>query len=230
MFWIFVAIFCCILSFAMGWYGLAWIFVVIFVLIGVIGFMANKQERKAAAERALWKKQEEERQRVKLERKKEIYDSSKRKLIDKYGDPDKTIALEEFDLTREIIAFGRADRIWLLGRDLPMGDLLSCTVSDNQEIKKGEVSYETKTNTGNMAKRAVVGAVIYGGTGAVIGGATANKETVVKQGNDKIIHNYTVIVNIDSLSEPIVRIHLGEDGQTMNEIVGLLNVIISRKQ
>lgn len=214
----------------MGWYGLAWIFVVIFVLIGVIGFMANKQERKAAAERALWKKQEEERQRVKLERKKEIYDSSKRKLIDKYGDPDKTIALEEFDLTREIIAFGRADRIWLLGRDLPMGDLLSCTVSDNQEIKKGEVSYETKTNTGNMAKRAVVGAVIYGGTGAVIGGATANKETVVKQGNDKIIHNYTVIVNIDSLSEPIVRIHLGEDGQTMNEIVGLLNVIISRKQ
>ena len=229
MFWIFVAIFLCVLSFAMGWYGFAWALVGFFVLIAVVGITANKQEKEAAEKRALRRRQEEARQRAKLEEKKKIYDSSKQKLIDKYGQPDKTIVLGEYDLTKEIMAFGMINRIWLLGRDLPMGDILSCSFSDDQHIKKGEVTCETKTNTSNMAKRAVVGAVISGSTGAVIGGATAKKETIVKQGNDRIIHNYTVIVNVNSLSNPIVRIPLGEDGKTVNEIVGLLNVIVSRR-
>lgn len=72
--------------------------------------------------------------------------------------------------------------------------------------------------------------VLTGGVGAVVGGATARKETTVKQENDKIIHDYTVIININSLSEPIVKIPLGTDGTKVNEIVGLMNVIISRKK
>ena len=81
-----------------------------------------------------------------------------------------------------------------------------------------------------MAKRAIVGGVLTGGVGAVVGGATARKETTVKQENDKVIHDYTVIVNINSLSEPIVKIPLGSDGAKVNEIVGLMNVIISRNK
>lgn len=228
MFLIFAAIFLCVLSFAMGWTTLGWILGAVLVLFFFLVMAINRQSEKEVEEKALRRRQEKERQKAKREKKTEIYDSSKQKLIDKYGQPDKTILLDEFDLTKEIMAFGRINRIWLLGMDLPMGDILSCTFSDDQRVKKGEVTYETKTNTGNMAKRAVVGAVLSGSTGAVIGGTTAKKETIVKQGDDKIIHNYTVIVNINSLSNPIVRIPLGDDGQTVNEIVGLLNVIISR--
>ena len=35
---------------------------------------------------------------------------------------------------------------------------------------------------------------------------------------------------MDSIAEPIIRIHTGENVKTTNEIVGLMNVIISRKQ
>ena len=159
-----------------------------------------------------------------------VYNASRNDLISKYGEPDKTFIFEELNLQKEIIVFGKVNRIWLLGKDLPMSDILSCTFNDNQRIVKGNVSYETKTSTGNMAKRAIVGGVLTGGVGAVVGGATARKETTVKQENDKIIHDYTVIININSLSEPIVKIPLGTDGAKVNEIVGLMNVIISRKK
>ena len=151
-------------------------------------------------------------------------------MIEKYGDPNKIIVLEELNLNKEIIAFGMVNRIWLLGKDLPMSDIISCTFNDNQRVEKGKVSYETKASTGNMAKRAVVGGILLGGTGAVIGGATAKTDTVVNQENDKIINDYTVIININSLSDPIVRIHLGKDGVKVNEIVGLMNVIINRRK
>jgi hypothetical protein len=80
-----------------------------------------------------------------------------------------------------------------------------------------------------MVKRAVVGEVLIGGAGAIIGGSTASKTTISTQENDKVVHNYTIIVNVDSLSEPIIRVHIGTDGKTVNEIVGLMNVIINRR-
>ena len=33
----------------------------------------------------------------------------------------------------------------------------------------------------------------------------------------------------NSISEPIIRINIGADGNLVNEIVGLMNVIINRK-
>ena len=34
---------------------------------------------------------------------------------------------------------------------------------------------------------------------------------------------------MNSISEPVIRIHTGERGKLTNEIVGLMNVIISRR-
>jgi hypothetical protein len=73
------------------------------------------------------------------------------------------------------------------------------------------------------------GGVLTGGVGAMVGGATAKKSTVVKQENDTLIHDYTVIINVNSLSEPIIRIPLGNDIDMVDDIVGLMNVIISRR-
>jgi hypothetical protein len=230
MFWVFFLIFFCILCFAMGWTTLGWILVAVFVIFGIVLASAIKDGNKKEEER---KRKQEERKAQKqdeIERKTPIYNTKKDELVSKYGQPDKTIILEELNLEKEIIAFGKVNRIWLLGKDLPMSDILSCTFSDNHRIIKGSVSYETKTSTGNMAKRAVVGGVLTGGVGAVIGGATARKETTVKQENDKIVHDYTIIININSLAEPIVKIPLGTDGAKVNEIVGLMNVIINRNK
>ena len=109
--------------------------------------------------------------------------------------------------------------------------ILGCTFSDNPQVKKGEVKYSstTKTNNANMIGRAVVGGVLAGGAGAVIGGTTAAKDTVTvaTHANDTVIHDYTVVINVNSFSNPVVRIPLGKDGAKVNEIVGLMNVIIN---
>ncbi|MCQ4915674.1 hypothetical protein NE451_14355 [Bacteroides nordii] len=190
----------------------------------------NKKNKKEREERKRRQEERKVQKQAEFEQKSPIYNAQKNELISKYGQPDKSILFEELNLQKEIIVFGKVNRIWLLGKDLPMSDILSCTFNDNQHTVKGSVSYETKTSTGNMAKRAIVGGVLTGGVGAVVGGATARKETTVKQENDKVIHDYTVIVNINSLSEPIVKIPLGSDGAKVNEIVGLMNVIISRNK
>lgn len=205
------------------------------IIMGITGGISGSiwQNKKNEKEREERKRKQEERKiqkQAEFEQKSPIYNASRNDLISKYGEPDKAFIFEELNLQKEIIVFGKVNRIWLLGKDLPMSDILSCTFNDNQRIEKGKVSYETKTSTGNMAKRAVVGGVLLGGAGAVIGGSTASKDTIVKQENDKVIHDYTVIININSLSEPIVKIPLGSDGAKVNEIVGLMNVIISRKK
>ena len=213
-----------------GWTTLGWILVIGFAVLGVFLIYAYNDGKKKEEEREEKLRLEKARKQAEKEKQEQIYNSEKEKLIEKYGEPDKTIVVEELNLSKEIIAFGKVNRIWLLGKDLPMGDIISCTFNDNQRIEKGKVSYETKTSTGNMAKRAVVGGVLLGGTGAVIGGATAKKNTVVNQENDKLIHDYTVIININSLSDPIIRIPLGKDGAKVNEIVGLMKVIINRRK
>ena len=102
--------------------------------------------------------------------------------------------------------------------------ILGCSFSDNPQVKKGEVKYSstTKTNNANMIGRAVFGGVLAGGT-------TAAKDTVTvaTHANDSVIHDYTVVINVNSFSNPVVRIPLGKDGAKVNEIVGLMNVVIN---
>ena len=63
--------------------------------------------------------------------------------------------------------------------------------------------------------------------GVLTAGMLFAQEPVIEY--DKTEHDYTVIINVDSISEPVIRIHTGRDGKLTNEIVGLMNVIISRK-
>lgn len=208
-----------------------WFCIIMAITGGISGAIWQDRQKKKERKELEEKRQlEKTRKQAEIEKQTPIYNAEKGMLIEKYGEPDKTIVLEELNLSKEIIAFGKVNRIWLLGKDLPMKDIISCTFNDNQHIEKGKVSYETKTNTGNMAKRAVVGGVLTGGVGAVIGGVTAKRDTIVNQENDKIVHDYTVIININNLSDPIIRIPLGKDGARVNEIVGLMNVIINREK
>lgn len=228
MFWIFFLLFLCMLSFSMGWYILGFIILGFFVIVGILLIWANNSAKNKQEEIKRINRERAERKQVEIETKKPIYNSALNELISKYGEPAKVIKFEELNLDREIIAFEKTNRIWICGKDLSMNDILSCTFSDSPTVVKGRITQETKTNNGNMVKRAVVGDVLLGGAGAVIGGSTASKTTTTTQAADKTYHNYTVIINVNSLSEPILRIELGEDGKTVNEIVGLMNVIINR--
>ena len=204
-----------------------WFFVILLITTLISGSIwQNQKDAKIRKEQELKRKE----RAIQREQRTLIYNQHYNELISKYGVPDKALIVEEHNLDTAIIAFGKVNRIWLLGKDLPMSDILGCTFSDNPRIKRGNMLCKTTTNTNDMIKRAWIGDFLHGEKGAIIGGSTASKETVIKFGNDRTIHNYTVNININSLSNPIMTINLGSNAAAVNEIIGLMNVIINRRQ
>lgn len=86
-----------------------------------------------------------------------------------------------------------------------------------------QMSYKTSTSTGSMLGRAVVGGVLTGGVGAVIGGATAKKET------KGTIEEYKVNISVRRMSAPLVTVTT-KDTSVVNTLSAVLkNIIDSNK-
>lgn len=226
--WLIFLIILCVICLFAGWHTFA--ILILFFLAGIalafcVTYFYDKWMNKKQEEA---KRKEAKRKQEELVAKIPMYNFVKNGLIRKYGIPDNEIVLEEINLDKEILIFGRSNRIWLFGRDLPMSDILGCSFIDNPEVIKGQVTSSTQTNTGNMLQRAFLGGVLLGGIGAIIGGNTAKQETITHVENDRLTHDYTVIININSLSAPLVKVNLGNDTALVNEIIGLMSVIINR--
>lgn len=203
-----------------------WIAVVVFaiiIIVSAINQSEKDEKRKKEQEEARLKREQE------LEEKRRQYEVQKQRFFEENGTPDKTIVIDYLDINAEIHAYESSKKVFISGKWYSFNDIISCTFSDNPRIAKGKVTAITKSKTGDVIGRSIVGDVIGGSAGAIIGGATASKHTEYIQGDDRTIHDYTVIINMNSISEPVIRIHTGERGKLTNEIVGLMNVIISRR-
>lgn len=210
-------------SFTEGELKIFGIMIVVAVIVGIVMGLLNASDDKEAAER-LQKNREEE-----LKAKTEAYNNQMQQFLTLNGTPDKTIILEKLDLSSEIHVYEKSKKVFILGKEYAFKDVISCTFSDSPRIVKGKITAVTKSKNGSVIGRSIVGDVVAGPAGAIIGGVTAKKNTEYIQEDDKTIHDYTVIINMNSISDPIIRIHTGEKGRLTNEIVGLMNVIISRK-
>lgn len=69
------------------------------------------------------------------------------------------------------------ETITINGQRYNFSDIISYSCSSYGGIQISAGSSQTKTNTGNMVGRAIVGGMVGGLAGAIIGGATANKTT-----------------------------------------------------
>ena len=81
-----------------------------------------------------------------------------------------------------------------------------------------------------MFGRAAVGGLVAGNVGAVIGGATASKTIETSDSISSIMHNYSSVVTVNSLSSPMVTLKIGEDQNLMNQVRSILTVIINRNK
>lgn len=205
------------------WVGGVTVFLIVIAIIVGISDRQKVQEHKAREEEQ--RKKEKERLEAKIQK----YEAQKHAFLMKHGTPDKTIIVERYDINSEILVYENKKNLYLMGKDYGFNDIISCTFSDNSKIIRGKITSVTTSDTGNTIGRSIVGGVVAGSAGAIIGGATSKKHTEFKQDDDTIIHDYTVIININSISEPVIRIHTGDDGRLTNEIVGLMNVIVARK-
>ena len=196
---------------------------IIICIAGAIYKVKSDQEEKEKKRMDLIRQLEEK------SKQEDCYKNQKLMFISRNGNPDKTIIIKENDINSEINVYINTKLVFILGKQYKFGDILSCTYDDNKTTIKGKISSVTDSGTGSTIGRAVVGGVIAGPAGAIIGGTTSSKYTRYTQEDDKIIHDYTVLINVNSISEPIIRINTGEDGKLTNDIVGLMNVIIRRK-
>lgn len=193
-------------------------FLIIIALAFIVSAKTNEQSETEKKEK------EEERERLQKE-----YENDLENLSREYGAITKKFEFWNKSKDNCVLVFAETKKAWIMGQVYDFKDILECSITDNSYIKKGEVTYKTKTSTGSMIGRAVVGGVLTGGVGALIGGATAKKKTVaVPKGEDKVIHDYTVLVNVNSLTTPVIRINCGRGEEKANEIVAVMNVIIHK--
>ena len=184
--------------------------------------------------------QDEERKRQMAEQRKQEEDKFlqiKDSFIEKYGEPDKIINLnkwKEYIISKLIWVFAQPSIVVIGDKELPFSDIASYKIIDNYEIKHGEVngSLDTKTNTGSLVGRTVGGAIVGGGVGAVIGASSASKNSAINytQGNDELVHNYTLIVATKSFANPTIEFNIGNKWKEAAEIDAVFNLIIEQNQ
>lgn len=174
-------------------------------------------------------KEKQEKERLKKEAKIAEYKAQKEQFIATNGTPDKSIIIVDLDLNCEIHVYENSKKVFIMGKEYSFKDIMSCSISSRERIVRGNVTVNTESNNGSVIGRAIVGDIIAGPAGAIIGGTTAKKQTEIRHEDDKVVRNYTVNITINSISDPIISIHTGENVKLTNEIVALMNVIILNK-
>lgn len=96
----------------------------------------------------------------------------------------------------------------------------------------------TKTDTGDMIKRAIIGGAVAGGVGAVVGAATAKKTTTSKLSKideyRNLIRmntnstNLALIIKTDDISSPTLEIPFDMFRKEAEELAASINVIITQ--
>jgi hypothetical protein len=160
-------------------------------------------------------------------------------LVSSYGPCTTDILLgnSKTDFDSHLYIFEASSMLVLKGEQIPFSKVLGFALNDESEtIVRNEAQYTstTKTATGNMLGRAVVGGVLLGGVGALAGATTAKKETVTTPINatstSTTMHRYILYVNLDDLSDPTREIRLGSDTKKAQNIANIFNIIVQRNQ
>lgn len=211
--------------------------ILILVIAAVVAFaivkVANVKERKEEKKR---KQIEEERIRL-LQKEKKEKETRMRERQSKleeynvqYGECTKAISNPSDLLVDYIRVYEKPSVIIINDEKYEFNEIIGYNLTDNSKVIKGELSSSTSTSNASAIGRAVVGAALGGVAGAVVGGTTAKQKTEYKQGEDKTIHDFTVNINVNRLSEPLVKLHVGKNEDLANEIAALINAIVVRNK
>ena len=211
---------------------LSW-FVVVFWLIWLIAHVNYKTNNAEKLEKMI-SDEEHRLARIAAQRESEEMENTQvmEELTSKYGKPEQIIKILDNKVKNSFIVFPAAHSIYVQSKVIPYGQIINCEVKDDSYTTvTGTKEEVTKTSTGSMAGRAVVGAIIAGPVGAVVGGATAKKKTEVIDNTKTITHHhYYVVITLADVSTPMVRIDCGKANPRIAEkIKAILSGIISQK-
>ena len=206
------------------------IFVLICLLVLIGAIITGIKETKNQVEER--KKLEEESALAK-----KILQQTIENLSIKYGKPTNIIKFERFgekaNIKKCMLVFEENELLYVDDKAIHFKDIISYNIASNHRIKRGAVEYssKTKTSTSSLLGRSVAGALIGGGVGAVIGASTASKKTttIEKRGNDKVIQNYSLTINIRNLEHPVIKVYINS-AQNADMINAVMECIIDRNR
>lgn len=203
------------------------VLLLIFLSFGLFIFYTKKVEDKKYASELKHLEELKEEKRAVIKIKEQKYQS----LLQVLPNADLTI---EYDLDKFVLLKEESSQILLNEHLYTFKDILDFTVSDNQTVihRGGDSTATTTTSTGSMLGRAVVGGVLTGGIGALVGAATARKETEIHQNDtySSTKHNYTINVTINSLSLPVETLALFSNEEATNKVISILTIILHRNK
>lgn len=143
----------------------------------------------------------------------------------KYGTPDKVVIIGYFK--DELIVYDQAKKIILGMKEYGYCDVMSANVIEKKINIDGTETVTTKTNFGSVVGRSLIGGVIAGPAGAVIGGATASKTSVVNRTSTDDVF-YEVVVKVRDLNNPLIKIECNS-AEDAAELDSVFNYILSSK-
>lgn len=158
--------------------------------------------------------------------------SQKQEYINEYGECSADINYRG----GRFYVFEQSQVVILSTQVIPFSKIIGYNLADNQVTISENVRYESKTttSTGSMLGRAVVGGVLTGGVGAVIGAATARKNTITTPMQENVVtsvtHDFKIYVNLNDLSNPTIIISVGHNSDTAYKIANILNIIVERNK
>lgn len=159
------------------------------------------------------------------EQERQEHEKECKSFLDMYGNPTKEIWWNNSSF---LFVYEENHVIVMNKKVYKFADIINYTISDNATTIYSSTLSQTKTDANSMLGRAIIGGVLTGGVGAIIGGTTAKKETITKGGTSRIKHNYEIIVTMNSLSDPTIRLKIGDNSFDTNQIASLLSIILTR--
>lgn len=220
--------------------------IVAIVTIAIVGLLFiftiiyQRTNNAALYEKAVAKQLEKERQKAE---EREIKKSIDKKLDDlslrlgdcvfkEYADNFLGNWRDLYDFDKHIFVFEKSQVVIIKSKEYKFSDILSCSLVDdvtNETITT--TTGKSKTATGSMLGRAVVGGVLTGGLGAVAGAATA-KRNITEDASSKTttVHDYFIYINTNNFQEPVISLHIGNDSGRAQRIIGVMNVIMAKNK
>ncbi len=108
-------------------------------------------------------------------------------------------------------------------------DIISFNILESSSKTPLNQTFKTKTSTKSVLGRAVVGGLLLGGVGAIIGGATA-KKTIMPGQNINTNYYYVIVITVNSLSNPNIKLDIGDKVEIVQEISSILSIICERNK
>ena len=199
------------------------VFAITVVLVIILLYLLIKDANKKAEQQ----KQEAEERRKKLEEEAKNTLTNHSALLG--GSPDIVISYGKIKV-QYFMAKEEIKKFLVEGVVYDYNALLNFQVKDNSSTIFTPGKATTKTNTGSMLGRAVVGGVLTGGVGAVIGATSASKETVTTNGKSKTVHDYSIVLTMNDLKCPTLTINLHKDSEATEKIASVLSIIINKNK